>query len=175
MPAPSERRRAHSRARDSPCFACNAQLAGDREWQLGLSLPLPVLNRNQGPIAGARARRRLAADHFLTVQADAVTGIDSALAAYASARKQLATADSLLGDLRHQLGSVEAQVAAGEMQPLDLQNARLACEAGARNRLQARIRAQRALGRLEDATQSRLTLTPALRRAINIGAPKGVL
>ena len=40
-----------------PGFAWNEQLADDREWELGLSLPLPVRNRNQGPIAEAKAQR----------------------------------------------------------------------------------------------------------------------
>ena len=141
-----------------PGFAWNEQLAGDREWELGLSLPLPVLNRNQGPIAEAKARRALAAAHFLTVQTTAVTRIDASLAGYESARGQLVTADSLLGDLERQQRSVDAQIAAGELQPLDGVNARLAYEAGARNGLDALVRAQQALGQLEDAMQSPLTL-----------------
>lgn len=149
-----------------PGFVWNAQLVGDRQWELGLSLPLPVLNRNQGPIAEAKAQRELAAAHFLTVQTTALTQIDSSLAAYDSARAQLMTADSLLRSLDRQLDSVNAQVAVGELQPLDLANARLAYEAGARDRLDALIRAQRALGRLEDAAQSPLTLAPATVRAV---------
>ena len=148
-----------------PGFEWNAQLASDREWELGLSLPLPVRNRNQGPIAEARAQRALAAAHFLTVQTAAVTRIDSALAAYDSARAQLATADSLLRNLGDQLRSVNAQVAAGELEPLDLADARLAYEAGACDRLDARVRAQQALGQLEDTMQSPLTFGPRGWRA----------
>lgn len=137
-----------------PGFTWNAQLVGDREWELGLTLPLPVLNRNQGPIAEAKAQRELAAAHFLTVQTLARTQIDSALAAYDSDRAQLVTANSMLRNLQRQLGSVDAQVAAGELQPLDLANARLAYEAGAEDRLDALVRVQQALGRLEDAMES---------------------
>jgi outer membrane protein, heavy metal efflux system len=144
-----------------PGFAWNAQLAGDSEWELGLSLPLPVLNQNQGPIGEASARRALAAAHFLTVQTAAISQIDSGLAAYDSARAQLVTADSLLGGLEHQLSSIRAQVTAGELQPLDLANARLAYETGAQDRLDALVRTQQALGQLEDAMQSPLTLSPA--------------
>ena len=154
-----------------PGFEWNPQLAGDREWELGLSLPLPVRNRNQGPIAEAKAQRALAAAHFLTVQTAAVTEIDDSLAAYDSAREQLMTADSLLRTLEYELGSVNAQVAAGELQALDLANARLAYEAGQRNWLDALVHAQQALGQLEDAMQSPLTLAPATvrtaQRAIN--------
>jgi outer membrane protein, heavy metal efflux system len=149
-----------------PGFAWDPQLVGDRQWELGLSLPLPILSRNQGPIAEARAQRALAAAHFLTVQTTAVTQIDSSLAAYDSARAQLVTADSLLGRLGRQLSSVDAQVAAGELQPLDLVNTRVAYEAGAQDQLDALVRAQQALGRLEDAMQSPLTLTPAAMHAV---------
>lgn len=144
-----------------PGYTWNAQLEGDSQWELGLSLPLPILNHNQGAIAEARAQRALAAAQFVTVQTTAVTQIDSALAAYDSARKQLATADSLLDNLERQAGSVNAQVSVGELQPLDLANARLAYEAGAQSRLDALVRAQQALGQLEDAMQSPLTLPPA--------------
>lgn len=156
-----------------PGFAWNAQLAGDRQWELGLSLPLPILNHDQGPIAEAETRRALAAAHFLTVQSAALTRIDSSLAAYDSARAQLTTADSLLGNLERQIDSVNAQVAAGEVQPLELVNARLAYESGAQNRLAALIRAQQALGLLESAMQSPLTLAPAAlhaaRHAVRLG------
>jgi outer membrane protein, heavy metal efflux system len=156
-----------------PGFEWNPQLAGDREWELGLSLPLPLRNRNQGPIAEAKAQRALAAAHFLTVQTAAVSEIDSSLAAYDSARAQLMTADSMLRTLEHELGSVNAQVAAGELQALDLANARLAYEAGARNRLDALVQAQQALGQVEDTMQSPLTLAPATvrtaQRTINTG------
>jgi outer membrane protein TolC len=145
-----------------PGFAWNEQLAGDREWELGLSLPLPILNHNEGPIAEAKAQRALAAAHFLTVQTAAITQIDSSLAAYESARAQLSTADALLADLEHQLRAARAQVTAGELQPLDLVDARLAYEAGAGSRLEALARAQQALGRLEDDMQSPLTLSPAI-------------
>jgi outer membrane protein, heavy metal efflux system len=156
-----------------PGFAWNEQLAGDEEWELGLSLPLPLLNHNQGPIAEAKAQRALAASHFLTVQTDAVTQIDSALAEYESARALLMTADSLLGDLEHQLRSVNSQVASGELQPLDLTDSRLAYEAGAQNRLEALVRAQQALGRLEDAMQSPLTLAPAAMHALQRATAAG--
>ncbi len=157
-----------------PGFTWNAQLAGDRQWELGLSLPLPILNQNQGPIAEAKAQRSLAAAHFLTVETVAVTQIDSSLAAYDAARTQLITADSLLHNLEHQTNSVNAQVAAGELQPLDLANARSAYEAGVENRLDALVRAQQSLGRLEDAVQSPLTLAPvtvqAAERALDLRA-----
>ncbi|MHB1936845.1 MAG: TolC family protein [Acidobacteriaceae bacterium] len=143
-----------------PGYAWNAQLAGDSEWSLGLGLTLPVLNRNQGPIAEARARRRLAAAHFLTVQSAAITQIDRALAAYRTALLRVKTAGALQRSLRGQLVATTAQVQAGSRQPLDLAEARVALVAGERNRLTTRIEAQQALGRIEEALQNPLTFRP---------------
>ena len=154
-----------------PGFAWNSQLREDSEWQLRLSLPLPILNHNQGPIAEARAERRLAAAHFLSVQADALEQIDSALAGYRSALARMRTATSLLADLRQQIDSVRDQVQAGERQPLDLADAEVAFDKGAQNLLATRIEAQRALGALEDAVQSPLTLAPSTLQAAQNGKP----
>ena len=144
-----------------PGYAWNAQLAGDREWQLGLGLTLPILNQNQGPIAEAKARRRVAAAQFLGVQSAAVAQIDGALAAYRSTLGQVRTAERLFGNLTRELQSIRAQVSAGELQPLDLANAEAAFYAGTQNRLATRIAAQQALGALQDAVQSPLTLRPS--------------
>ena len=154
-----------------PGFAWNSQLREDSEWQLRLSLPLPILNHNQGPIAAARAERRLAAAHFLAVQTDALEQIDSALAGYRSALARMTTATSLLADLRRQIDSVRARVQAGELQPLDLADAEIAFYKGAQSLLAARIEAQRSLGTLEDAVQSPLTLAPSVLRAAQEAAP----
>ena len=149
-----------------PGFAWNAQLAGDHKWDLGLSLPLPILNQNQGPIAEAKARRALAAAHFRLVQANAITQIDGAVTAYDSARAQLEATNSLLRGLRRALHSVVAEVKAGELQPLDLANARLAYQAGTQQRLAVFIKAQQALGRLEYALQNPLTVARQPVRAV---------
>lgn len=148
-----------------PGFAWNSQLKEDSEWQLGLSLPLPILNRNQGPIAAAQAERRLAAAHFLSVQADALDQIDSGLAGYRSALVRVRIAKSLRADLRRQLDSVRARMRAGELQPLELADAEIAFDKGSQSLLAARIQAQRALGILEDAVQSPLTLASSAVRA----------
>ena len=148
-----------------PGYAWNAQLAGDSEWQLGLSVTLPVLNHNQGPIAEARARRRAAAARFVAIQADAVGQIDRALAAYRSALFGVQTANVLLSNLRRELTATRQQVRAGERQPLDLANGKVAFYAAVQGRLAADLSAQRALGALEDAVQSPLTLSPSAVRS----------
>jgi len=141
-----------------PGYGWNTGNAGDNQWTLGLSLTLPVLNQNQGPVAEAKAKRAAAAAHFLTVQTAAIAEIDCALAGYQAALQQRATATALWDNLQKQLDSVRAQAQAGEVEPLAVANAEVEFNTGAQNRLDALVRAQQALGQLEDAVQSPLTL-----------------
>ena len=143
-----------------PGYGWNTGNAGDNEWELGITVTLPVLNHNQGPVAEAEAKRAQAAAHFLKVQADAVAGIDGALAGYRAALQQIATAKTLLDDSQKQLDSIRAQAQAGEIDPLAVANAEVEYATGEQNRLNAMIQAQQALGQLEDAVQNSLTLPP---------------
>ncbi|MGA3268738.1 MAG: TolC family protein [Verrucomicrobiota bacterium] len=148
-----------------PGYAYNSGSAGDNQWDLGLTLTLPVLNHNQGPVAEAVAKRAQAAARFLTVQADAIAEIDSALVGYRAALQQVAAAKTLLNNSQAQLNSVRAQQQAGETDPLAVANAEVEFASGAQNRLAALIEAQQSLGALEDAVQSPLTLPPATLNA----------
>ena len=130
----------------------------DNKWSLGVTLDLPILNHNQGPVAEAKAKRTEAAAHFLAVQTTAIGEIDNALAGYDAALQKSATARALLGDLQKQLNSVRARAQAGEVQPLTVANAEVEYAIGAQSRLDALVKAQQALGQLEDAVQSPLTL-----------------
>jgi outer membrane protein TolC len=144
----------------------------DNKWSLGVSLDLPILNHNQGPVAEAMANRAAAAAHFLTVQTTAISEIDSALAGYDAALKKTATTKTLLDDMRKQLDSVHAQAQAGEAEPLTLANAEVEYAAGAQSQLDALVKAQEALGQLEDAVQSPLTLAPDAIRAAEMNSPE---
>ncbi|HEX7577227.1 MAG TPA: TolC family protein [Verrucomicrobiae bacterium] len=143
----------------------------DNKWSLGVSLDLPILNHNQGPVAEAMANRAAAAAHFLTVQTTAITEIDSALAGYDAALKKSATVKMLLDDMRKQLDSVQAQAQAGAVEPLTLANAEAEYATGAQSQLNALVKAQEALGQLEDAVQSPLTLAPDTIRAAEKNSP----
>jgi outer membrane protein TolC len=144
-----------------PGYAWNNGNAGDNQWELGLTVTLPLLNHNQGGVAEAEAKRTQAAAHFLTVQATALADIDSALAGYRAALQQVATAKRLLGGAQHQLDSVRAQAQAGETDPLAVANAEVEYVTGAQARLNALVQAQQALGQLEAAVQSPLTPNPS--------------
>ena len=144
----------------------------DNKWSLGVSLDLPVLNHNQGGVAEAKAKRAEAAAHFLTVQTTAIAEIDSALAGYDAALKKSVTTKMLLDDMQKQLDSVHAQAQAGEVEPLTLANAEAEYATGAQNQLGALVKAQEALGQLEDAVQSPLTLAPDTIRAVENNSPE---
>jgi outer membrane protein, heavy metal efflux system len=140
----------------------------DNKWTLGLTLELPVLNQNQGAIAEAKARRAQAAAHFLSVQAGAIAEIETALAGYEAALQKSETAKALLTDLQRQLDASRAQAKLAEIDALALANAESTYYTGVQNRSDALIKAQQALGELEDAIQSPLTLSAeALRAAQN--------
>jgi outer membrane protein TolC len=131
----------------------------DNKWTLGLTVDLPVLNQNQGAIAEANAKRSQAAAHFLAVQANAISEIDTALAGYDAALQKSALAKDLLDDLQKGLNSVRAQAQLGEADALALANAEASYCTGAQNELDALAKAQQALGELEDAVQSPLTFS----------------
>lgn len=152
-----------------PGYAWNAGSAGDNEWDLGLTVTLPILNQNQGPIAEATAKRTQAAAHFLSVQAGALGEIDTALASYQAALNQAATAQSLLGNLQQRLNSIRAQEQAGAVDALAVASAEVEFATGAQNQFLARIKAQQALGQLEDAVQNPLTMPPTALKTAELG------
>ena len=65
-----------------------------------MTLDLPILNQNQGPVAEAKAKRAEAAAHFLTVQTTGIGEIDGALAGYNAMLQRRATATALWNDLQ---------------------------------------------------------------------------
>ncbi len=155
-----------------PGYAWNNGNAGDNSWSVGLTVTLPLLNQNQGPIAEAEAARAQAAAHFLTIQAGAVSQIDGALAGYQAALNQVATARALLGNLQKRLDSVRAQGQAGEMDPLAVAAAQVEFNGGEQDQLDALSKAQQALGQLEDAVQNPLTLPASALQAAEQQPPQ---
>jgi outer membrane protein TolC len=142
-----------------PGYAYNSGNAGDNQFSLGVTMDIPILNHNEGPVAEAEAKRTQAADHFLSIQAAALSQIDSALAGYDAALNESATAKSLLVNLQKQLDSAREQAQMGEVDSLALALAETAYCTGAQNQLSAQVKAQQSLGALEDAVQSPLTLS----------------
>ena len=126
---------------------------GDNKWIIGLSSELPLLNRNQGPIAEARGKRAEFAARFTAVQVKAVAELDRALAAWHAAQEQLAGLAPLDAALRQQAEAVTAQAKAGAAEPLDVLAAQAELAASAVANFDVRLRALQAFGQLEDALQ----------------------
>jgi len=145
-----------------PGYAWNNGNAGDNEWSLGLTVTLPVMNHNQGPVAEAEAKRAQAAAHFVTVQANAIADIDSALAACEAALQQVATAEKLLTGSQQHLDAIRAQEQAGELDAQAVASAEVEFGSQAQSRLDALLQAQQAFAKLEDAVQSPLTIPQSI-------------
>jgi outer membrane protein TolC len=142
----------------------------DNFFTLGLSLTLPIFNRNQGPIAEAQAKRKEAAATFLQKQAQVIGDSERALAVYSAALNELAEADQSLRQLQDtQLRMTQLAVSVGEEDRLTLNGVQLENAAVARARLDALGRAQTALGELEDAVQR--PLSPNDRFPLNPESP----
>lgn len=138
--------------------------AGKAKWSLGLSLLLPLLNRNQGPIAEAEARRQLAAANFLTVQTRAIGEVEQALAGYRAVLDKLRTADTLLATQRRKEQSAARLQRAGETDRSTLLGAQVELAVAELARVETLLQAQQALGALEDAVRRPLDgeLVPAI-------------
>ncbi len=136
-----------------PGYAWNNGNAGDSQWSLGLTLELPILDQNQGPIAEGAARRKLAGAKFIAVQAQVIAQIDRANAGLAAARQQVSTSHTLLKSAESQAQAVTAQVQAGAATRLDLLSAQMDLNAVRLAQLDGESQFQTALGALEDALQ----------------------
>ena len=136
---------------------------GDNQWMLGVTLELPVLNQNQGPIAEAEARRKLAAAKFMALQAQVISQLDQAAANYQRAQEQLASGENLSQAEGEQAAATEAQLKAGAADQFDLLAAQLDQAGTTLSQLDNTAQLLRARGALEDALQQPLdALTPAV-------------
>ena len=141
-----------------PGYAWNSGNAGDNQWSLGVTLELPILDQNQGPIAEAEARRKLSAAKFIELQSQVIGEIDRAVAGWRVAGEQLKTGKDLLAVETQQQKSAQAQLAAGAADQLDSLTAQLEFGSAALAQLDNETQLQAALGQLEDALQSPLAL-----------------
>ena len=135
---------------------------GENKWALGLTVEIPVLNRNQGPIAEASAKRAEAAARVLALQARIVGDVDRALAVWQGAQASAAAMEAVRTAQQNRLASLKAQFDAGAIESLDLLNAEVELAADELFQWEARVKAMRASGELEDAIQFPLPLDLSL-------------
>jgi outer membrane protein TolC len=131
---------------------------GEDKWTLGLTVTLPIMNRNKGGIAEATAAREEAAARFNLLQAGVISAVDGAVASYRAALKTRSDTEASLARLQEQEKTAQAVLEAGEISRSDLVGLRLQLGASALTRLDAIVKARQALGKLEDALQSPLGL-----------------
>jgi cobalt-zinc-cadmium efflux system outer membrane protein len=124
-------------------------------FTLGLSVTLPIFNRNQGPIAEAEAKRKEAADAFIETQSKVIAQSEQALAAYTAASRELSESErSLQRTVQTQRERMVQQAArVGEEDQIVVTSVEIDGNALDQSRLEAIGRAQAALGELEDAVQ----------------------
>jgi len=137
----------------------------DNKWTLGLSLILPLLNRNKGPIAEAEARRAELAAQFLALQARVIEQIDLAVAACRSAIEKSKTADELQVRLKKQEESAKVLYRVGEISKSELLGIQLELAAASLARVEALVKAQQAVGELENAIQNPLDLKDGILKS----------
>jgi outer membrane protein TolC len=136
---------------------------GLNKWAvIGVSIELPVLNRNQGPIGEAEARRTEVAARFTALQASVIDEIDRALANRAAAQKALDRAEALFEAERRRHRSTTQAFEAGAVDRLALLTSDVTAIQAEQIYLDARIRVQQAVGDLEAAVQPPLNVNPAL-------------
>jgi outer membrane protein, heavy metal efflux system len=144
---------------------------GDSKWTLGLSLELPVLSQNQGPIAEATARRQEAAARFNALQAKVLAEIDRAVAVFRISETNSAALRSLADELAKRRESVAVQFRAGAADQLDLLNAQLESAAAELVQVDGQTKLQQAIGALEDAVQRPIRFADAAFQAKRDSAP----
>jgi cobalt-zinc-cadmium efflux system outer membrane protein len=126
----------------------------DNKWTLGLTLELPVVNQNQGPIAEAEAKRAERAARFNALQARVLSEIEQAVAGYRASVKKADAAASLNQELETQLHTAQGMLEAGEISRVELAQRQLELTTAALAQLDALVKTQESLGSLEDALQS---------------------
>lgn len=128
---------------------------GDNKFILALSLPLPVFNQNQGPIAIARARRRLAGAQFQAVQQRVLDQIVIARTDWRASEAADHAAEQAVRTAERAEGEAKRAFHAGATGRLRLLGARQAAILARQNALVAQTQARVALGQLEDALHHR--------------------
>ena len=145
---------------------------GDSKWSLGMTLDLPVLNQNQGPIAEAEARREEAVARFDAIQARALAEIESSVEVFRVTESNSATLRSLADEQAKRRDSIEVQFRAGAADQLDFLNAQFEFAAAGLAQLDGRVKLQQAIGALEDAVQRPIDAATAPPPAVFSPGPK---
>jgi cobalt-zinc-cadmium efflux system outer membrane protein len=122
-----------------------------RDNELGLSMELPVFNRNEGPIGEAVARRELAARHLEAVQAQLFGEIERAERAWPRTREGWQNAVAAAATAQQQSEAEQRALKAGASDRPSALTAQAASLEAQLLALQSAYEAQSAFAALEDA------------------------
>jgi outer membrane protein, heavy metal efflux system len=139
---------------------------GQHKWAIGVTLELPLLDQNQGPIAQAEAARSEAAARFVAVQAGVLSDFEQAAAAWRGASQALQDAAALVEALRAERERVDSAVSLGAADA----TAALLAEIDWRRSELARLEAARTLD-LDRSAFEAAVQGPIESAAIEGGAP----
>lgn len=144
---------------------------GEHKFSLGPSFAIPLFDRNQGSIAEALARRRVAALNFMATQEGAIQDFEKAAADYKLAVVEFQQAAAVSENLNRSVtASIQRQLQLGDEDRVTLYYTRLQQFAAAQASLDALRKVQDALGALENAVQWPLD-SPDDWRAVSQYAP----
>lgn len=129
---------------------------GDNIWSLGAALVLPLINRNEGPIAEAAAARELAARAVEATQAAIIGEVATAHAGYTALRQSALDSAQVIEGLQQQEARLQRQFEAGEIDRLAVVRAHVETMSAHVLREELLTETWRGLFRLEDAVQSSL-------------------
>jgi outer membrane protein TolC len=123
----------------------------ENKWALGLAVTLPVFNRNRGAIAAAEASRAEAEARVRVLQAQIVSDLEQAVRNYQASLRKVKAAEILLEEHKITADRIRKMYELGQVVRLEVDAAALESNAGALNRLNARVEAFRALEQIENA------------------------
>ena len=137
---------------------------GDNKFILDISLPLPILNQNQGPIAKARAARRLAAARFLSVQQRVLGEFERARADWRASEAEERSARQVRASAQNTVSHQQVAFKAGQIGRLRLRGSQIALIQAEQGALAASIDERTALGALESALYHRFLVARGIRQ-----------
>ena len=139
---------------------------GQNKWGLSVSLDLPVMNQNQGPIAEAVAARGEAAARFVALQAQVIAELDQGFAQLGGDRDQVRRFEALVAAQRHAADRASAARAEGAADRSAELAAEIEMQRSEITLLEARLALDRTRALLEAAIQGPLAMdSDALRSA----------
>ena len=126
---------------------------GDHKWSLGLTMELPILNRNQGPIAEAQARRTEVRARFFALQSKIIGEIEGGFRALSFFEGQLKATEGMLRINEERAESLQASFEKGEADRLDLALTGLELDNLKLQALEIKIKQKQAIDTMENILQ----------------------